>query len=183
MRARKIHMKISNTRLILAPMVAVAFLTATANAATPGITGTAFSLTAQQAFLNQPDGEAVYSWGYGCAATYTPAFLPTAIANPACPTMQVPGPTLIVREGTTVAVTLTNNQTVLLKISSITVSGDYAATPGGTTPCGASVAAKGKCTFQVTFTPTITGIVKGAVGIAHDAQGSPQVVGLTGTGQ
>jgi hypothetical protein len=88
--------------------------------------------------------------------------------------------------GTTSApktVTLTNNQTVLLNITSITVSGDYAAAPGGTTPCGATVAAKGKCTFQVTFTPTMSGTIKGAVDIAHDAPGSPQVVGLTGTGQ
>ncbi len=88
--------------------------------------------------------------------------------------------------GTTSApkiVTLTNNQTVLLNITSITVSGDYAATPSGTTPCGATVAPKGKCTFQVTFTPTVTGTVKGAVDIVHDAPRSPQVVGLTGTGQ
>jgi hypothetical protein len=88
--------------------------------------------------------------------------------------------------GTTSAsktVTLTNNQTVLLNITSITVSGDYAATPSGTTPCGASVAPKGKCTFQVTFAPTIAGTIKGAVDIVHDAPGSPQVVGLTGTGQ
>jgi len=131
MRARKIHMKISNTRLILAPMVAVAFLTATANAATPGNTGTALSLTAQQAFLNQPDGEAVYSWGYGCAATYTPAFLPTAIANPACPTMQVPGPTLIVREGTTVAVTLTNNLPTAAGNTSILFPGFTVTATGG----------------------------------------------------
>jgi Tol biopolymer transport system component len=80
-------------------------------------------------------------------------------------------------------VTLTNNQTVLLNIAAITASGDYAATPGGTTPCGASVAPKKKCTFQVTFTPTITGTIKGAVDIAHNAPGSPQVVGLSGTGQ
>ena len=88
--------------------------------------------------------------------------------------------------GTTSApktVTLTNNQTVPLNITTIAASGDYAATAGGTTPCGASVAPKGKCTFQVTFRPTIIGAIKGAVGIAHDAPGSPQVVGLTGTGQ
>src|SRR2546429_940229 len=42
----------------------------------PGITGPTFNLTAQQAYLNQPDGEAVYSWGYGCNGT--PAgFAPT----------------------------------------------------------------------------------------------------------
>src|SRR6202521_6257950 len=28
--------------------------------------GPNFNLTAQPAFLNQPDGAAVYSWGYGC---------------------------------------------------------------------------------------------------------------------
>jgi hypothetical protein len=80
-------------------------------------------------------------------------------------------------------VTLTNNQTVALNIAAITASGDYAATPGGTTPCGATVAPKGKCTFQVTFTPTVTGIIKGAVTITDDAPGSPQVFALTGTGQ
>jgi hypothetical protein len=88
--------------------------------------------------------------------------------------------------GTTSApktVTLTNNQTVLLNITAITASGDYAATPGGSTPCGATVAPKGKCTFEVIFTPTIIGTIKGAVGITHNAPGSPQVVGLSGTGQ
>ena len=30
------------------------------------LTTPVFNLTAQQAYLNMPDGEAVYSWGYGC---------------------------------------------------------------------------------------------------------------------
>ena len=52
-------------------MVAVVWLlTATAYAAAPGISGGSgtpvFNLTAQAAYLNQPDGQAVYSWGYGC---------------------------------------------------------------------------------------------------------------------
>ena len=25
-----------------------------------------FNLTAQPAYLTQPDGQAIYSWGYGC---------------------------------------------------------------------------------------------------------------------
>jgi len=86
--------------------VKVAFATAT-YAASPGITGPTFNLTAQMAFLNQPDGEAVYSWGYGCNGA--PAgFLPTAITNATCPSMQVPGPTLIVTEGQPVTINLTN---------------------------------------------------------------------------
>ena len=100
---------ISKSSLLPVVMMALALLfTATARAASPGITGTSFSLTAQSAFLNQPDGAAVYAWGYGCVATFVPAFAP-AMPNQKCPTMQVPGPTLIVTEGASVTVTLTNN--------------------------------------------------------------------------
>jgi FtsP/CotA-like multicopper oxidase with cupredoxin domain len=116
MRGMKMTKTMSLARLFLAPMVAL-FLAVAAHAATPGIgstSGTAgtFALTAQTAFLNQPDGSSVYSWGYGCVAGSVPTFLPAAIgtgqgAN--CTTMQVPGPTMIVTEGTTVTVTLTNN--------------------------------------------------------------------------
>ncbi|MBZ5627581.1 MAG: multicopper oxidase family protein [Acidobacteriia bacterium] len=100
---------ISKTRLLLAPMVAVALLlTATAAfAAAPGITGPTFNLTAQPAYLSQPDGAAIYSWGYGCNGApsgYAPASITTGFCNP----MQVPGPTLIVMQGQPVSVTLTN---------------------------------------------------------------------------
>ena len=88
--------------------------------------------------------------------------------------------------GTTSApktVTLTNNQNSVLSLTSIVASGDYSAAPGGTTPCGSTLAALGKCTFNVTFTPSVTGTIKGAVTVTHGAAGSPQVVGLSGTGQ
>ena len=108
MRATKMTKAISNTRLLVA--MAALLLTAAAYGAAPGITTTGtFQLTAQDAFLNQPDGEAVYSWGYGCATSFSPTFLPAAISGGFCSTMQVPGPTLIVTEGATVTVTLTNN--------------------------------------------------------------------------
>lgn len=80
-------------------------------------------------------------------------------------------------------VTLSNNQPIPLNLASITASGDYTALPGGATPCGSSVPANAKCTFQVAFRPTQTGTVRGVVTITHDAAGSPQNVGLTGTGQ
>jgi FtsP/CotA-like multicopper oxidase with cupredoxin domain len=97
---------ISKSVRFLAPMALVMWLAATAFGAVPGITGPTFNLTAQQAFLNQPDGEAVYSWGYGCNGTPT-GFAPT-LPNQTCPTMQVPGPTMIVTEGQTVTVNLLN---------------------------------------------------------------------------
>ena len=138
---------ISQIARILALIVFVLSLTATAHAAVPGIAGPAFSLTAQDGYLNQPDGEAIYSWGYGCNGA--PAgFLPAAIGTAQgakCPTMQVPGPTLIVTEGATVTVTLVNqlptaagNTSILFPGFQVTATGGVAglltheAAPGGT---------------------------------------------------
>jgi FtsP/CotA-like multicopper oxidase with cupredoxin domain len=97
-------------------------LAASAQAAAPGIKLTAtsgaegtFTLTAGPTFSSQPDGELIYSWGYGCTGgtlgtgvSFAPAAIGTAVgAN--CPTAQLPGPTLIVTEGGSFQVTLTNN--------------------------------------------------------------------------
>ena len=82
MRAMNMKKAISKTQLLLATMVAVTWLfTAMAHAAAPGITGTTFNLAAQAAFLSQPDGQFVYSWGYGCATGFTPSFAPSAISS------------------------------------------------------------------------------------------------------
>jgi FtsP/CotA-like multicopper oxidase with cupredoxin domain len=92
---------------LLAPMTLLMCLAGTAAAAVPGITGPIFNLTAQPAFINQPDGQQVYSWGYGCNGS--PAgTLPAAIGAVPCPSMQVPGPTLIVHENDTVTINLLN---------------------------------------------------------------------------
>ena len=85
---------------------------ATAQAAVTGITGPTFNLTASADFTSQPDGAMIYTWGYGCTGAptgFAPA-RPTGAQGPAptCPLMQLPGPTLIVTEGQTVTVTLTN---------------------------------------------------------------------------
>ena len=65
MNATNTKMTISKTRLFVLLVLAL-LLTAAAEAAAPGITGPAFNLTAQANYLSQPDGQAVYSWGYGC---------------------------------------------------------------------------------------------------------------------
>jgi len=77
------------------------------------------------------------------------------------------------------SVTLTNSGTAPLTISSITASGDFAAT----NDCGASVAAGAKCKITVTFTPTAAGTRNGVVTITDNAAGSPQTIALDGTGQ
>ena len=98
---------LSNTRRLLPSMLAVASLAATAHAAAPGITGPTFNLTAQEAYLSQPDGQALYSWGYGCNGNPS-GYAPAAFQG-FCNPMQVPGPTLIVNQNASVSVTLTNN--------------------------------------------------------------------------
>jgi FtsP/CotA-like multicopper oxidase with cupredoxin domain len=108
MNATKMKKAISKTRLLLAATVAMALLLpATAHGAAPGITGPTFNLTAQPAYISQPDGSMIYSWGYGCRIAPS-GFAPSAISGAMCNTMQVPGPTLIVTEGQTVTVNLAN---------------------------------------------------------------------------
>src|SRR6267378_3846799 len=135
MRATKMKKAISKTRLLLAAMVAVALLLpTTAHAAAPGITGPTFSLTAQSAFTTQPDGAMVYSWGYGCTTPGTGhTFAPSASIMPGatCPSMQVPGPTLIVTEGQTVTVTLTNGLPTAAGNTSILFPGFNVTSPAG----------------------------------------------------
>ncbi len=87
--------------------------------------------------------------------------------------------------GTTSAaqtLTITNNLTTTLSSLSFTASGDFSATAGGGTPCGSSVAAGATCTLSVTFTPSTTGSIKGAVTVTDSAGTSPQTLKLTGTG-
>nr|WP_098497328.1 multicopper oxidase family protein [Collimonas sp. PA-H2] len=84
------------------------FYVAPVRAAAPGITGTSFNFSAEANRISQPDGASVYSWGYGCR-TAPAGFAPAAIAGATCPSMQIPGPTLIVHQGDQVTVTLTNN--------------------------------------------------------------------------
>ncbi|MGA7409949.1 MAG: multicopper oxidase family protein [Bryobacteraceae bacterium] len=117
---------ISMTRLFLAAVVCGV----TAHAAAPGITGPTFNLTAQPAFISQPDGQSVYSWGYGCNGAPS-GYAPSAITSTFCNTMQVPGPTLIVTEGQTVTVSLTNNLPTAAGNTSILFPGFKVTTSGG----------------------------------------------------
>jgi FtsP/CotA-like multicopper oxidase with cupredoxin domain len=132
--------------LPLAAAPAALLLMAAAHAAAPGIAGDTFNLTAQPAFISQPDGQAVYSWGYGCTTPpAAAAFVPATTTTPFCNTMQVPGPTLVVTEGRSVSVTLTNglpasagNTSILFPGFNVTTTGGVAglltqeAAPGGT---------------------------------------------------
>ena len=123
-----------------------------AEAAAPGITGNSlaghvrFDLRAEAAYISQPDGTSVYSWGYGCNSA--PAgFKPSAIDGAACPTMQLPGPTLIVTEGDTVTIRLSNKLPKAAGNTSILFPGFNV--------CAATLNPDGSC----------TGVPSGAAGV------------------
>jgi len=87
-------------------LLCAALLAGNVRAAAPGIIGTGsagqphFALTAAPGHISQPDGNTVYSWGYGCASPPgSDRFLPANIPNAKCPDMQLPGPTLLLRGG------------------------------------------------------------------------------------
>jgi trimeric autotransporter adhesin len=80
------------------------------------------------------------------------------------------------------SITLTNNQTVTLNITGITLSGSNAASFSQVNTCGTAVTAGSSCVITVTFTPNTTGSNSAIVSIADDAPGSPQTGTLFGLG-
>ncbi|HEY7615338.1 MAG TPA: choice-of-anchor D domain-containing protein, partial [Terriglobales bacterium] len=74
--------------------------------------------------------------------------------------------------------TIKNNQTVVLNIPSIAMSGDFAQTNN----CGGQLAAGASCTLNITFKPTATGARTGNASISVNAGPTPQKISLTGTG-
>jgi FtsP/CotA-like multicopper oxidase with cupredoxin domain len=180
------------TQLLLAlAVVAVLCLAPAAFAAAPGINGTGtvgtFNLTAHDSYLNMPDGEAVYSWGYGCATAPSASnFLPAApfAFPPSCSNMQVPGPTMIVNEGATVTVVLTNNLPTAAGNTSILFPGFSVSStcPASTAP---GAAQQGLLTCEAvpggTVTYTFTASAPGTHPYYSGTQGDLQVeMGLYG---
>ncbi|MBV9698391.1 MAG: multicopper oxidase family protein [Gammaproteobacteria bacterium] len=162
-------------------VMAMLLFAAAAHAAAPGITGPTFNLTAQPAYLNQPDGQTVYSWGYGCNGAPS-GFAPSAISGASCPTMQVPGPTLIVQApasgSITVTVNLTNNLPTAAGNTSILFPGFNVATSGGVAGLLTQEAAPGAV---VTYTLTIPSTAAGTHAYYSGTQGDLQVeMGLYG---
>ncbi|MFH1654412.1 MAG: choice-of-anchor D domain-containing protein [Pseudomonadota bacterium] len=75
-------------------------------------------------------------------------------------------------------VTLVNSGDDTLSITQIATSTGF----GFTDDCGTNLSAGSSCTINATFTPTAAGAATGTLTITDDAQGSPHVVTLEGTG-
>jgi FtsP/CotA-like multicopper oxidase with cupredoxin domain len=144
----------ANSWLKIGAAIAFASLLAcNAEAAVPGITGPNFDLVANQGYASQPDGASVYVWGYGCnmqPAGSAPATVP--LPTTGCPAMQLPGPTLIVNQGDTVTVKLTNHLPLAAGNTSIIFAGFHVAATGGAPGLLAQEATHDSSVGAVTYT-------------------------------
>lgn len=112
-------------------------------AAIDGITGPTFNLTAKADYISTGDGNSIYNWGYANG---------TGV-------MQYPGPTLIVNQGDTVTVNLTNTLPVPV---SIVFPGQHGVVSSGGSPGLLTKEAPAKVgtvngTVSYTFTATHAG--------------------------
>ncbi|WP_051145104.1 multicopper oxidase domain-containing protein [Thiomicrorhabdus sp. Kp2] len=112
---------ISNTKLpsffsVITVLTVFIFLLTpvTVRAMIIGETGSNFNLTASEGYISIADGGSIYSWGYSNNGI-----------------MQLPGPTLIVDQGTTVTVTLNNSLPAAAGNTSIVFPGHQVTTSSG----------------------------------------------------
>lgn len=110
-----------------------------AQAAINGVTGTTFNLTAEPAYISAGDGTNLLVWGYGVQGA-----LP-----------QYPGPTLIVNQGDTITVNLTNTLTEPVSVVFQGIEGVTAT--GGAAGLLTREAGPGGGTVSYTFTATHPG--------------------------
>jgi FG-GAP-like repeat/Cep192 domain 4/HYDIN/CFA65/VesB-like, Ig-like domain len=81
------------------------------------------------------------------------------------------------------SVTLTNNGGLPLTITSIILGGTNGGDFASTNTCTSPIAPTAGCTINVTFTPTAGGARGATVTITDNANTSPQVIALQGTGE
>jgi hypothetical protein len=76
------------------------------------------------------------------------------------------------------AVTISNSSNVSFNIASIVASGNFSQT----NDCGASLPIGDHCSVNVTFAPTTTGPLTGAITVTDSTKVSPVAISLSGTG-
>lgn len=136
-----------------------------------------------------PDlGEAIYvtlwthirpgkNWQAAPTVTYTaPSSTGAAAFSP--PSLNT-GSVLVGATSGVKTVTLSNIGTGDLTVSGVTASGNFSETD---TCSGLTLAPSATCEISVTFTPTVTGMIPGALTVSDNALNSPQIVALSGNG-
>ncbi len=78
--------------------------------------------------------------------------------------------------------TITNSTSQVVTFTAIGFTGTNSGDFSDATDCGTTLASGAICTVHVTFTAGAVGARSGSLSLSDDAPGSPQTVGLTGTG-
>ena len=86
------------------------------------------------------------------------------------------------RSATPQTVTLANDGSATVHVTSAALSGDPSFSVSGGTCTGGTLAPGTSCTVQVGFSPASVGTLSGSLTFTDDATNSPQVVGLSGSG-
>lgn len=118
-----------------------------------------------------------------------------AVADDSTSTVEVLIPTLSISPGsfdfgnqavgaasTVKDFTITNSTSQTVTLMAIGFTGTNSGDFSDTTDCGTTLASGAVCTVHVTFTAGAVGVRSGSLSLSDDAPGSPQTVGLTGTG-
>ena len=79
-------------------------------------------------------------------------------------------------------ITLTNTGAATLQLSAITVSSTEFALVSGTCTPTIALAAAARCTMNLTFTPSTTGVRSATLTVTHNAASNSSTVSLAGTG-
>ena len=138
----------------LPAVLALLLFSVSAHAEVFGISGASFNLTARAGYISLADGGSIYSWGYSESAQ---------------PSMQLPGPTLIVTQGQPVTITLTNALPVAAGNVSIVFPGQEVTPSGGVSGALTNEAVSGG-TVTYTFTPQTPGTYQYHSGTQTDLQ-------------
>lgn len=107
--------------------------------------------------------------GTGTAVSFSPTSL--NFGNQASGTSSLP-----------LNITMSNVGSTAVSVTKIGITGTRATSFSQTNNCGTSLAGGANCTITVTFTPQLKGLLKANVSVTDNGGGSPQIVGLTGTG-
>jgi FtsP/CotA-like multicopper oxidase with cupredoxin domain len=136
-----------------------------ASATIDGVSGPAFTFVARAGYISTGDGQSLLVWGY---------------ANGSTGFMQYPGPTMIVNQGDTVTVTLTNELSVPVSIVfpgqvNVQASGGVTGTLTSEAPAGTPTTPGGPVTY--TFTASHPGTYLYHSGTQQDLEVEMGLVG------
>ena len=149
----------------------------------PGALGAGSSCSFQVVFTPTATGTRTGTLSISTTATSTAQTVSLTGAG-AGPSVQVSPGTLTFGSqavGTSSAaqtVTLENTGTTAINITGVSITGDFSQTSN----CPSALGAGSSCSFQVVFTPTVTGTRTGTLSISTTATSTAQTVGLTGAG-